>query len=277
MCAGLREQLGRLNIEFSPALPEDGFKDFFEKELPAEVNNSAKGLITAEWDREPFEADDPLHRQLLEDAFKYQLSSSDDSVQNCARTLFRIFNVESIREKQATDFGVADMVVSKDPDLDLHNCVIENKSGTKYSDRRRRKYSLQLAIHMLSIASKNSEFFRKQHNKYFDYQNILGILHYGLTPIFYKVKITEEYLQAVQALCRTEQTVLIANFPTLVFKEYIPIKLPNCDRELLLNKSRPILFKCYEAFKELSEKYMNEKMSVLSEDNVTENNVNNTD
>jgi len=89
----------------------------------------------------------------------------------------------------------------------------------------------------------------------FNFQNIGGVLHFGLTPIFFKVHIKDDYMANFSKKIKMEEIEM----PELTIVQYAPIE-PYMDQELLMKSSRSILFKCYINFIKLLQSYDNEKL-----------------
>lgn len=229
------------------------FAEFFEREFPEKDNPRYEKLVNWCWsdDMTSLPADiDAIARKLLAQSEEFQIIQSEASVEACVKSLFELFKLEPLLEKTSVHFGRVDMIISKRDrtvlQMEIMKCAVEVKGPTAYSVQFREKSRDQLAAYMISLAIENVAN-AKTEGETLTTQKIFGILHIGLTPIFYKTEVTNEYIEAIlrshHDICTDEPQI-----PELRINEFRPVLRYN-DRELLRRSSRSIIFKCYEALK----------------------------
>lgn len=222
-------------------------------------DEAVKQLIELRLD-EPLPKDvDSTYARFINNSHTFELFQSETSVECCVRTLFELFNLKPLTEKITVQFGRVDMMLST-PDQDLMNCAVEVKGPAAYDLLFKERCRYQLAAYIISMGIENSRRLNVINGKRFTKQNLLGILHIGLTPIFYKAEITDEYLDAILPLSEFECND--DKIPQLLISEFVPVS-PYTDRELLRSReSRSVIFKSYQAFRNLADKYADEKIKL---------------
>lgn len=202
-----------------------------------------------EWDKS---YDDYVQKSITQKLIAFTMTQSESSVDKFITSILDIFGMKPF-EKTKTYFGQADML-----DLSLSKCglvngVIENKRGGPFAPDKVHTYRTQLAANMVGIALQNakiSETYRKE----LEIQHIIGVLHYGLSPVFYKVSIPKEYLERIQKLFDNTEPHP-TKVPPLEIAEYYPDEMRH-DRLLQFSEPRKQIFKCYAAFKQLLKVYV---------------------
>lgn len=254
-------QIQRYNVKFEPSC---SFKEFFEMELPEKVHSSLERLLNMEFDRNTLPCTDKIHSDLATLCLIYQLNMSEATASKCATKILELLDLKTVCECDAT-FGIIDMVIYSEHPVPFHTTVVEVELGGPYSISKLNIYRAQLAAYMVSIAISNATLLEVRYAKQFKYQNILGILHFGLPPLFYKMTITKSYINSIEHLYAQNSVALNSVIPPLVIKEFFPISEPFSDRELIMKSSRSIIFKCYEYAQKLNKKFTDEKMLLLKE------------
>lgn len=239
------DQKERFNIKFHSersknSTLETEFLSFFEKELPVDVPGDLKTLTSMNWYETQIEVE-PIHAKLINQSHQFQLYQSEANTEEFVKTILGIFKIRPL-PKVRLRFGVADLVLTQmmEEGLPFMYCVFEMKGAAPYDIEYRDKCRTQLAAYMISMALENDHNLQLTNGSRFGSQRLFGVLHIGLTPIFYQADIGDNYIDSISAANSFE------NVPELAIKEYTPIQ-PYNDREFFNQQSRPILIKSFEA------------------------------
>lgn len=122
-------------------------------------------------------------------------------------------------------------------DFNFMFCAFEIKASSPYNIQLRSTRRTQLAAYLISMAIENDTNLRIVKGKRFGCQELFGVLHIGLTPIFYQAEITDKYINSIN----NKEFDGIAE---LVIKEFVPVE-PYTDREFTRASTRPLLLKSF--------------------------------
>lgn len=250
----------RFNLKFEINTLEQFFEDVLK--MSDDDDNNVKELAKKHWSVKTATSKSTCDK-LVKESYAFQFSQSEADTSNCVQTICDIFELNTLSYMQTLKFGRVEMLlIHEENQFIFKRCAIENKGGGPYNLDKHIESRSQLAASIISIAIDNAKELHELYDKNFDHQTIFGMLHMGLTPIFFKSNITDEYLQCIKALYEKSQNEEVPNIPALIIKEFTPTR-PYCDRELLNIDSRPTIFKSYRLFKKLMDFHLRHPMSVL--------------
>lgn len=234
-------------IQFNTNLADtidEQFTKFFGVPLPKVVPTHVQWLRNLlVLDRMKLDASE---KQLLDEIREFEFTPLESSVRIVVQSLLRIFNIH-ITAHEKVKYGTPDFVVrtSTSSRMNFVQCVIETKPGGKYDTNMRVKYRDQLIAYILSITIENHKKALAYNINEIKVHKMFGILHIGLTPIFYKVDVPKDYVSAMMKGDYDSMTELLV-------EEYIH-EDPYNDREFLRLESHNLVVKSYCAFKVLME------------------------
>lgn len=193
--------------------------------------------------------------ELKELAYEFNVDGSESNVEIYLRTILKLHGMKATGKKHL-QFGYADMLLKNDESLNFVSTVIETKPSSSCDVTKRKIYRAQLAAYMIGAAIQNEKQINEC-KKSFKCQDIIGVVHIGLTPIFYKTQISKLYLDAVSHAIESEEENISQS---IVIEEFTPKMDPFCDREVLFKNSRCVIFKCYAGLKLANAKFSKDKV-----------------
>lgn len=243
-------EITKFKISFidTSASSEKAFNDFFENiEIDVEKYNK---LIEGSWGET-----DKNNKSISEAGYIFQVTCSEVSVKAYVRLLLTELGLLTEDRTKCT-FGKIDMICSGLTFQSAYrSSAIENKCGGTFNKEKIKAYRAQLSSYLISIALSNQET-SEERKKAFEYQNLIGIVHFGLTPIYFKTKISRSYLNVVQHMLKNGEN---EELPKLEIFQFTPFDSFFCDREVYYHSKKLKIIKTYVAFKALLAKYDTEK------------------
>lgn len=201
------------------------------------------------------------YREIARAISAFERTLSETSVKRVFRAILNLFDIDAVDE--CTNLlGRNDMII--DSANGLHSLVVENKSGGANAHTKMINCRLQLLAYMMALAADNFKK-AKSNNKNSDIgtQTIIGLLHIGLTPIFYKAKFTSAYVQFLLRFTdkNRDENEIIVEPEELLVEWYNPsqCRYKFTDRELLKNRATKKILKCYNALFNLEKQLSNDK------------------
>lgn len=246
-------QLQKFNIYFVPCQINGKISNeaeickFFDQKEPLDISQFKK-LIEMDLQRTP-DTEMNQNKTFSETVVQFMIRQTEADVQSYAKNILIMLDLQSI-EKFRCIFGVVDMIPA-DCQNQIFNAAIENTGPNAFDLTKWEAYRAQLAAYFIGIALENAKMLT-HHNKTWECQKFIGILHYGLTPIFYKTEIYKTYLDKLKVSMEKD---IYENLPEVQIEEFTPVRAPFADREIIYKDSRKAIFSCYAAFSALCRKY----------------------
>lgn len=236
--------VNKLKITFKPVFT---YKDFFGIDppmAPSEVPDSFSNLIDWANDKKP----------LYEQIRNFELCGSEADVECVVSSILQMLQLSPVKLKSVF-YGVADMLIGKSS---LYTLVIENKAGGFNMSSKIEEYRTQLVACMISIAIDNANYLKVQFGKSIKNQSVLGIVHCGLTPIFFRTVISDTYIEATKYMRKVKGE-------GLDILQYTPVAPPYSDREVIKETSQKRIIEAYFGMSKLYQTYIKELLTATTE------------